>query len=305
VKPRLEHVFTRREWLGASTLVTAAAAQGPAAPTEFQIACMTLPYAAFSFERALQGIAKVGYKYVAWGVTHRNSSGQTAEVLPVDAPPSAARELADRSRNLGLEPVMMFANVQMEAPESANAHARRIKQAAAAKVPFILTFGNTKGGPYDTWIRNLKQLGPMARDAGVTIVIKQHGGNSGTGKLCAKIIRDVADDGVRMFYDAGNNLWYNNDDPISDIQTCREYIRGFAVKDLRLTPKREGCGPGLGEIDHYKLLLPVARTGLKMPLACETLWAPLLPRPAAPEDLDALARRAREFLELVTTGLQA
>ena len=30
-----------------------------------------------------------------------------------------------------------------------------------------------------------------------------------------------------------------------------------------------------------------------------------LPRPANPEDLDALARRAREFLEVVTRGLQA
>ena len=60
----------------------------------------------------------------------------------------------------------------------------------------------------------------------------------------------------------------------------------------------------LGEIDHYRLLAPVAATGLAMPLACENIFAPLLPRPTAPEQVDALARRARQYLEVVVGGLQ-
>jgi hypothetical protein len=42
-----------------------------------------------------------------------------------------------------------------------------------------------------------------------------------------------------------------------------------------------------------------------MPLCCENIFAPLVPRPTEPEGIDALARRAREFLELVIAGLQA
>jgi hypothetical protein len=42
-----------------------------------------------------------------------------------------------------------------------------------------------------------------------------------------------------------------------------------------------------------------------MPLCCENIFAPLLPRPSEPEGVDALARRARERLEVVTQGLQA
>jgi hypothetical protein len=60
----------------------------------------------------------------------------------------------------------------------------------------------------------------------------------------------------------------------------------------------------LGEIDHYKLLNLVAFTGLTMPLCCENIFAPLLPRPEKPEGVDLLAKRAREFLELVIAGLQ-
>jgi hypothetical protein len=42
-----------------------------------------------------------------------------------------------------------------------------------------------------------------------------------------------------------------------------------------------------------------------MPLCCENIFAPRVPRPRQPEGVDALARRAREFLELVIQGVQA
>ena len=297
---------TRRVLLQAAAAgAVAAAAQSPAGTlTTFQTACMTLPYSAFPLQRALEGIASAGYRYVAWGTTHQED-GKTTPVMDAEASPAAARELGRRCRDLGLEPVMMFAVGYVEAPDALKAHTRRIEQAAAAGLPFVLSFGHTQRDSREVWIRNLNQIAPIARAAGVTVVIKQHGGTSANGSKCISVLREVTDEGVRMCYDAGNNLWYDNNDPIADIQNCRDYIRAFCIKDLRLTPKREGCGPGLGEIDHYKLLMAVARTGRMMPLACETLWAPLLPRPKRPEDIDALARRAREFLELVTGGIQA
>jgi hypothetical protein len=41
-----------------------------------------------------------------------------------------------------------------------------------------------------------------------------------------------------------------------------------------------------------------------VPLCCENISAPVVPPPAAAEGVDALARRAREFLEIVIAGLQ-
>ena len=200
---------------------------------------------------------------------------------------------------------MMFSMVYVDAPESIKAHTRRIEQAAAAKIPYIITFGKIQPGGFPVWIKNLKELGPIARANGVTLTIKQHGGNTATGQDCAKILADVADDGVKMCYDAGNVLDYENHDPLTDILTCWRDIRTFAIKDHRNTPKDQDCGPGFGEIDHYKLLHPVAFTGLTMPLACENISAPLVPRPDKPEGVDLLARRAREFLEYVIAGLHA
>jgi sugar phosphate isomerase/epimerase len=269
-------------------------------PTQFQIACMTLPYSAFPFERALTGLKAVGYKYVAWGQTHQEASGKKEPALAGDAPPEKAKEAAKKCRDLGLEPLMMFG----PSPDNLAALKHRVRQAGAAGIPQVLTFGHTRGNDRSIWIKNFKELGPIARDLNVLIVLKQHGGNTGTGAVCAEITREVNDDGVRVNYDAGNVMDYLHIDPIPDIKKCADQVRSFCIKDHRMFPKDQDCGPGLGEIDHYKLLHPVAFTGRTMPLCCENIFAPALPRPDKPEGVDELARRAKEFLELVIQGLQ-
>lgn len=296
----------RRTFL--ASLAAAAAARSTvtaAAPTTFQLACMTLPWSNFPLARALEGIKAAGYDHVAWGVTHREADGQTKPALDVNASPGDARALAQRCRDMGLSPVMMFSTVFLEEPDATAAHAKRIAQAAAAGIPHLLTFGRTRPGEYERVIACLKAIGPMARQAGITVLIKQHGGNTATGEHCARILREVSDDGVRMCYDAGNVMDYEGHDPIPDIATCVDQIRAFAIKDHRDWPRDEDCGPGYGEIDHYRLLDHVMQTGLTMPLVCENIFEPLVPRPTTPEAVDALARRAREYVASVIAGLQA
>jgi sugar phosphate isomerase/epimerase len=201
---------------------------------------------------------------------------------------------------MGLEPVMLFG----PSPESVEGMKNRIKQATAAGIPQVLTMGSTKGNDAKLWVKNFKELGPIARQEGVTIVVKQHGGNTGTGEACAAITREANDEGVKVCYDSGNVMDYNNVDPLPDIKKCADEVRSFAIKDHRNFPRDEDCGPGFGEIDHYKLLWPVAFTGRTVPLCCENIFAPVIPRPKEPEGIDALVRRAREFLEVVIQGLQ-
>jgi sugar phosphate isomerase/epimerase len=288
----------------ATLAAEAEAVAAPRKPTQFQIACMTLPYNAFPLERSLKGIKAAGYRCVAWGTTHREAGGRQVPVMAADAPPERARELGRRCRDLGLEPLMMFSEIYPENPGALEVLTQRLKQAAAAGIPQVLTFGHTAGGNRAIWIERFKKLGPVARDLGVLLVVKQHGGTTGTGAACAEITREVNDPGVMVNYDAGNVLDYLHMDPIPDIHKCAAEVRSFCIKDHRNWPRSQDCGPGFGEIDHYRLLQPVAFTGLRMPLCCENISAPLLPPPSEPEGMDALARRAREFLEVVIRGLQ-
>lgn len=274
--------------------------------TEFQLACMTLPYAQFPLKRALTGIAAVGYEYVAWGTSHRETEGGSrVPVMPTDAPPQQARELATVCRDLGLEPLMLFSTVYPEASDGLKVLTQRIKQASAAGIGQVLTFGHTKGGSRKLWIDRFKKLGPIARDHGVLIVVKQHGGSTGTGEVCAEIIREVDDESIQVNYDAGNVMDYMKLDPIPDIKKCADVVRSFCMKDHRNWPKNQDCGPGFGEIDHYRLLHPVAFTGLEMPLCCENIFAPIIDRPQLPEGVDALARQVREYLQTVIQGVQS
>ncbi len=296
--------MTRREFAAATAALAAAPAVSaePKKQTHFQIACMTLPYSRFPLARALEGIKAAGFRYVAWGTTHKEE-GKDVPVLAPDAPPAAAKDLAKRCRDLGLEPVMLFSTVYPEHKDAPQVLRHRVAQAAAAGVPQVLTFGHTKGGNRKLWVDRFKALGPVAGDSGVTLVVKQHGGETGTGEACAEITREVDHPNVKVNYDAGNVLDYLDKDPIPDIKTCAGEVRSFCIKDHRNWPKDEDCGPGFGEIDHYKLLHPVGLTGLTIPLACETVSAPLVARPEKPEAVDALAKRAREFLEVVVAGL--
>lgn len=280
------------------------AVKPPGEPTRFQIACMTLPYNQYPLQRALSGIQAAGYEYIAWGTSHKEEGdSRGVPVMPADATPQIAKELGQRCRDLGLQPLMMFSGVYPESPSAIEVLTHRIRQAQAAGIPQVLTFGHTKGPNRRVWVERFEKLGPIARDHGVLIVVKQHGE---TGQVTGEIVREVADEGVMVNYDAGNVMDYTRGkvDPLEDIKTCADQIRSFCIKDHRMFPMDQDCGPGLGEIDHYRLLHTVGFTGRVIPLCCENISAPRI-RPSRPEEIDALARRAREYLELVVEGLHA
>ncbi len=321
-----EAASTRRTWLentagvlagfAAQALVPRSAASGQqpsaqpehqpsAAPTNFQLACMTLPYSEYPFERALKGIKQAGFEYVAWGTTHRKDSSSASEpVIAADAPASRARELGQECRDLGLDPLMMFSMVYPEADDAMKVLTSRIRQAEAAGIRQVLTFGHNEGSAKQVWIQRFKQLGTVAKDHNVTIVIKQHGGATGTGQACEEIVQEISNPNVMVCYDAGNVMDYLNVDPIPDIMHCSESVRSFCIKDHRNWPIDQDCGAGFGSIDHYRLLNPVAFAGIDMPLCCENISAPLVPRPSTPEEIDSLALRSRVYLATVVSGLQ-
>lgn len=297
--------MTRREFGTAVAAIAgvnrlAVAAPGP---TQFLIACMTLPYSRFPLDRALKGLKDAGYTHIAWGTTHREN-GKDVPVVAESDTPEKAKELTKRCRDMGLNPVMMFSGIYPEHPRGLEVLTQRLKQAGAADVSQVLTFGHTKGGNRQLWVDRLKKLAPIARDQNVLLVVKQHGGETGTGAACAAITREVDHPNIKVNYDAGNVLDYLDKDPIPDIKECAGEVRSFCIKDHRNWPKDEDCGPGFGEIDHYRLLDPVKSTELVIPLCCENIFAPLVKRPETPEEIDRLARRAREFLEVVIAGLQ-
>ena len=267
---------------------------------------MTIPFQQFSFERAVRGIASAGFRFIAWGPNQTDSSKRSTPVIAPDAGADRARELIAVCRESGLETVLMFASFYPENPGAVDAHKRRIDQAQAARIPNLLVFGSPKSTDEHrpAFVRTLHEIADHARQANVTIAVKQHGGVTATGELTASVVRELNHPSVVVFYDAGNTWWYPNVDANADFTKCASMTRGFAIKDFRVYGgQRATCGPGYGQTDHYAMLGAVANNGGKIPLCCENISEPFVPRPTTPEAVDTLARRAKDFLDAVVRGV--
>ena len=298
--------MTRRAAL--QTLAGAAAIGQQRQVAEFQIACMTIPFQSFSFERGVKGIAAAGFRFLAWGPNQTDASGRRIDTIGLDAGSARARELLGISRDAGLETILMFATAYPEDPGAVIAYKKRIDQAQAAGIPNLLAFGSPKSTMEHRaeFVRTLQNVADYAQQAKVVIAVKQHGGVTATGELTASVVREVNHPNVVLFYDAGNTWGYTNVDANIDFPKCASITRGFAIKDFRLyAGQRMACGPGFGQTDHYAMLGLVANNGGKIPLACETVSEPLVPRPETAEAVEELAKRARLFLESVVRGVSA
>jgi sugar phosphate isomerase/epimerase len=298
--------MTRRTAL--QTLAAGMAAAQPSAPTEFQVACMTIPFQQYPFEKGVKGVAAAGFKFLSWGPNQVDSAGRRLPTIADTAGPERARELLRISRDAGLETVLMFASFYPENPGAVDAYKRRIDQAQAAGIPNLLAFGSPKSTSEHraAFVRTLRDIAGHAEQAKVTVGVKQHGGVTATGELTASVVLEVNHPNIVVYYDAGNTWWYVNVDANADFAKCSAMTRGFAIKDFRqFAGKRATCGAGFGQTDHYSMLGAVAANGGKIPLCCENISEPFLPRPDSFEGMVELARRSRMYLETAVRGIQS
>ena len=77
------------------------------------------------------------------------------------------------------------------------------------------------------------------------LVVKQHGGETGTGEACAAITRAVNHPNIKVNYDAGNVLDYLDKDPIPDIKKCRRRGPEFLHQGSPQLAEGRGLRPGL------------------------------------------------------------
>jgi sugar phosphate isomerase/epimerase len=279
----------------------------------FQIACQTLPYSELSLERAIAGIAGAGYKHAALGTTH-----QGKPALDPAAGVAAAVAVKRQFEKGGLDLVMMFAMTNGLEPGGPEKFRKRIDQAKAAGVPFLLSMGT---GGYAKWpdqkhtpeklaelsarfVEAIRPIGDHAAKAGVMIVLKPHTGNTETGVACLKLMKEIACPAIQVCYDAGNVRFYEGVDPHEDVKVIRDYVRALCIKDHR-GPRANPVFPcpGDGDVDHRRLLKPLCGLPWSIPLAVERFEDGRVKKEMSAELIDSLAKRARLHLESVVAGL--
>ncbi|QHW33695.1 sugar phosphate isomerase/epimerase [Paenibacillus rhizovicinus] len=271
---------------------------------DVKLACMTLPYAAHPFERALEGIARAGYRYVAFGTPHRNAS----VVDPEDqASVERVRELLTR---FGLEPAMLLAHAQMHHTEPVEGALQQIRLAHALGIPEVNALGfwgyhrfpdePLSAEEYETNSREFAaffaRLAQEAERLGVVVSLKPHTGNTATAKLLRGTVDAIGSPSVKACYDPGNISYYEGLDPLPGFESVVPLLASFIAKDHETGLRRYAFPvPGEGDMPFAAMFRQMAEAGFSGPVVVEKLDGDGTPLPL--EELDRRVARARTNLE--------
>ena len=281
----------------ASTVVAGAPWLNAADPENklWPIGCFNRAWTNWSYDEALDSMAAAGYKLTGL------LSGHRGEVFTASsAAPQYLNGLKKRIAQRGLAVNVTAIHFRPEAPLADNITdlRKQIENAARLELKFMLTFGVDKPEHFENFYRLMGDAAAQAEKSGVQIVMKPHGGASGASEEILRCIEKVAHANFRIWYDAGNIIYYTGKDPVAELGPVAQYVTGFCAKDCA-RPKAEVMSQfGTGKVDFKAVFARLKSAGFKGPILVEGI--------KVGETIDETtvnARANREFLERVLRAL--
>ncbi len=272
---------------------------------QFQFGAMTIPYIRWSLDRALEGIATAGLRYV--GLRPGHADGPLLPENPTSRDYTAVRQ---RLEHHGLTAPMMFASRGEGDP--AERLRNDVDTIAELGIPFLLVIpvspapkfpGERPAGIHpgemawfnrvENWFRMIEPAVRRAERRGVMIVLKPHGGIAGTGEDLSLIIERINSPAVRVCYDPGNVSYYEGLRPEPDLPQVADLVRAVCIKDHRGGQAVvDFPTPGDGEVDHISIFRTLRAANFNGPCLVERIDGL-----DTPEDVDRELTRARVYLE--------
>lgn len=275
----------------------------------FQFGAMTIPYARWSFDRALAGIAGAGLTQV--GIQANRLDGPLLPDRPAAADYAAVRRQVAAH---GLIAALIFASRGDGDP--AERLRNDVDTALALEIPRLLVIPVSPAPKFpkerpagerpgemrwflrvEAWLRTIEPAVRRAERRGITIVFKPHGGIAGTGEDLALLVERIGSPAVRVIYDPGNVAYYEGIPPEPDLPTVADLVDAVCIKDHRGGMAVEDFPtPGDGEVDHVAIFRTLRGAGFAGPCLIERIDGL-----ASPEETDRELARARVHLERAAT----
>ena len=255
-----------------------------------KLACMTLPYTPHSFERALQGIAAAGYKYISFGLPHAGID------VPDEEDPETGAKLKVLFEKYQVQPIQLIANAQFAPGQPLERALKRIQQAQELGIPEIITVG---AGGYKRFPDELlpaeemaqkrrefvelsQRIAEAALPADVTITLKPHTGNTATAKEVMQTLADINASNVQGSYDPGNVQFYEGVNGAQDFPQMAKSTFSIIAKDHK--GERANADfpiPGTGDVDFVQIFKDwKAAAGDEGNVVIERIDGPGEPNPA-------------------------
>lgn len=284
---------SRRQFIQRAAVGLCAAAAGVRAGegrTPWEIGIYTRPWANVDWRTALDAIAAAGYACVGLMTTKAPSN----LVLSTESTPEEADAVGQelRKRNLAVLSVWGGNSWFTWKGGAAAGLGRLIDNCATIGARSLLIGGTGKAEDLPAYLDAIAAACDRAAERKVGLALKPHGGLNATGPQCRDMIQRVNRPEFRIWYDAGNILYYSDGrlDPVTDLKAVAGLVTGWCIKDFK-APKDVALTPGSGQVDFAGVLSGLNAGGFRGgPLVIECLT------PGSPEVLVEEARKAKAFV---------
>lgn len=232
------------------------------------------------FEKALDSIARAGYKYVSFGLPHEGKPAFD------DAAEGEAERIAGLLKQYGLRPVTLVSTDVLSPAQPIERAISRLEFAKAIGVTELLSLGTTSYKKFpdepkseeemkpinEAFANKYREVGEEAGKRGIVVTIKPHTGNTATAAVIADTLRTIGSPHVRASYDPGNVRFYEGVDTAADLPLIASDTVSLVAKDHRgARAELDFPIPGEGDIDFRSLFATLRSTGFSGPVVVERL----------------------------------
>jgi len=285
--PANRRQFLRASAVAAATLPGTIRSALAATGVSWPVGCFNRPWTKWTYDDALDGLQAAGYALTGLLTPHKGedfSSAATPEYLA-----SLKKRLAAR----GLSANMAAIRFKPAAPLDDNIRdlRKQIENAARLELKFMLTFGVDKPEHYENFYRLMADAAAQAAKRGIQIAVKPHGGGSGAAEEITRCLEKVGHANFKVWYDAGNIIYYTGKDPVAELASVAKHVTGFCAKDCA-APKAEVMTQfGTGKVDFVAVFRLLKAAGFNGPVMVEGVKVG-----ETAQETTANARANREFL---------
>jgi sugar phosphate isomerase/epimerase len=261
--------LTRRNFLGtitAACLSRASAADKKSTATKWPIGCFNRPWTKWSYDEALDGIKTAGYQWTglltATKTDPLTNSTATPEYLAALKQKLAARRLKANMCALRIKNDLPLAGAIADTR-------KQIENAHTLGLQFALTFGEPKPERYAQYNKVMGDAAAFAQERGIKLVMKPHGGGSGSSTEILEALKAVGHPNFKIWYDAGNIIFYTGKDPVAELEPIVEHVTGFCAKDCAAQKSDVMIQFGTGKVDFAGVFKKLKAAGFNGPIMVE------------------------------------
>jgi len=248
----------------------------------------------WGLDAALAGIKEAGFAFMGL-LTAMPDEPFLADKASADYLANLKKRLADA----GLAANMGALRINFEAsPEDMVRQVRQqIDHAQFLNIEWLLTFGFDKEADQEKFYHAMADAADYAQERKVKLVLKPHGGGSGSSEEILRCLKQVNRPNFQIWYDAGNIIYYTGKDPVEELKPIVEHVTGFCAKDCSGEKADVMIEFGEGKVDFHGVYSELKKAGFHGPTFVECAGGKTL------AEVTAGARANRLFLEKIFASL--